>query len=156
SAILNDDPPALARVDGPVPDALARIVSRCLEKQPSARFQTAEDLAFALETLPTSSSSAESIAQSPVPPTGRGPERAAWIALALALLALAGWTYSRLGGARAPAASPIRFQIPPMVELSTPSNFAVSPDGRQLAFYGLGPDRVPRLYLRSMDTLGVR
>ena len=32
-----------------VPPALARVVSRCLEKSPSARFQTARDLVFCLE-----------------------------------------------------------------------------------------------------------
>ena len=46
AAILRDDPPALdpARV----PSALQRIVTRCLEKRPDERFQSARDLAFAL------------------------------------------------------------------------------------------------------------
>ena len=49
TAILNEDPPDLIATDRPIPPALARIVDRCLEKSPSARFQTASDLAFALE-----------------------------------------------------------------------------------------------------------
>jgi Tol biopolymer transport system component len=51
SAILNQDPPELARVNGPVPPALERIVRHCLEKEPSRRFRSAHDLAFALEAL---------------------------------------------------------------------------------------------------------
>ena len=45
------DPPELARSDEPVPPTLERIVRRCLEKDPSQRFRSAHDLAFALEAL---------------------------------------------------------------------------------------------------------
>ena len=51
AAILNEDPPDLSAAAAAVPPALVRIVSRCLEKNPSERFQTASDLAFALESL---------------------------------------------------------------------------------------------------------
>ena len=34
----------------PVPPAVMRVVSRCLEKQPASRFQSASDLAFALQS----------------------------------------------------------------------------------------------------------
>ncbi|MCL6646463.1 MAG: serine/threonine protein kinase, partial [Dehalococcoidia bacterium] len=49
SAILKAEPPPLDRTDAPVRPALERIVRRCLEKQPSERFQSARDLAFQLE-----------------------------------------------------------------------------------------------------------
>ena len=45
-AILHDEPPPLAGV----PPALAQLIRRCLEKDPEARFQSARDFAFALET----------------------------------------------------------------------------------------------------------
>lgn len=51
SAIVNDDPPALKGVD----TAVERLVRRCLEKEPAARFQNARDLVFHLENLPTTS-----------------------------------------------------------------------------------------------------
>ncbi len=47
SAILKEEP----ALDGTVPPALQRIVHRCLEKDPEQRFQSARDLAFALEAL---------------------------------------------------------------------------------------------------------
>jgi serine/threonine protein kinase len=46
--ILYEDPPTLGP---PVPQALQRIVSRCLEKRPEDRFSSAHDLALALEAL---------------------------------------------------------------------------------------------------------
>ena len=50
NAILHDDVPALGSAAASVPVALDRIVRRCLEKDPDARFQSARDLAFALDT----------------------------------------------------------------------------------------------------------
>ena len=50
NAILHDDVPALGAAAANVPVALDRIVRRCLEKDPDARFQSARDLAFALDT----------------------------------------------------------------------------------------------------------
>jgi len=49
SRILKHDP-ALRRSEG-IPPGLGRIVARCLEKSPRDRFQSARDLAFALEAL---------------------------------------------------------------------------------------------------------
>ena len=40
SAILNDDPPDLPITERHIPQALARIVDRCLEKAPASRFQS--------------------------------------------------------------------------------------------------------------------
>jgi eukaryotic-like serine/threonine-protein kinase len=51
TSILKDDPPELSEMDHPVAPGLERIVRRCLEKQPEQRFQSAKDLAFALEAL---------------------------------------------------------------------------------------------------------
>jgi serine/threonine protein kinase len=49
SAILNDDPPEVLSAARPVPKAVSRIITRCLEKAPASRFQSAADLGFALE-----------------------------------------------------------------------------------------------------------
>ena len=50
AAVLKEEPPLPLPAE--VWPALARIVSRCLEKTREARFQSARDLAFALESLP--------------------------------------------------------------------------------------------------------
>ena len=57
SAILREDPPALMPTGG-VPPELERIIRRCLEKAPPNRFQSADDLAFALEAVPATATAA--------------------------------------------------------------------------------------------------
>jgi serine/threonine protein kinase len=60
TAILREDPPEDA-IAG-VPPAIERIVRRCLEKKPEARFRSAHDLAFALEAFSgTTSASAPNL-----------------------------------------------------------------------------------------------
>ena len=51
AAIMNDEPLDLSVIQPDLPLALSPIVRRCLEKQPERRFQSASDLAFALESI---------------------------------------------------------------------------------------------------------
>src|SRR6185437_6184668 len=51
SSILKEEPPELSATGRDVPPLLERIVHHCLEKDPAARFQSARDVAFALEAL---------------------------------------------------------------------------------------------------------
>jgi WD40 repeat protein len=51
NAILHDEPPTLPQCGREVPPALDAILRHCLEKGPDERFQSARDLAFALEGL---------------------------------------------------------------------------------------------------------
>jgi len=48
-AILDEEPPDLLEVSKHCPPALARIVRHCMEKNPRERFQSARDLAIALD-----------------------------------------------------------------------------------------------------------
>jgi serine/threonine protein kinase/tetratricopeptide (TPR) repeat protein len=48
NAILKEEPTDLRSLTGDLSPSLANIVRRCLEKRPEARFQTGQDLAFAL------------------------------------------------------------------------------------------------------------
>ncbi len=51
SAILNDDPPEVKLSNSSLSGILDRIVRRCLEKRPDDRFQSASDVAYAIEAL---------------------------------------------------------------------------------------------------------
>src|SRR5436190_1922352 len=66
-AVLTKDPPNLDTSRHSISPALDRIVGRCLEKSPDLRFQSATDLAFALESLstvsPTSSPKVDAVAR---------------------------------------------------------------------------------------------
>ncbi len=68
TAILTREPPALTAVVEGIRPGLDRIVRRCLEKEPEQRFQSARDLAFALESLGDSQSTIPH-AQVSVPPS---------------------------------------------------------------------------------------
>jgi Tol biopolymer transport system component len=90
TAILKDDPAELSEMTHPVAPGLERIVRRCLEKQPEQRFQSAKDLAFALEALSgTTSRTAANVAITDGVQTGAATPRR-WIGYAvMAVLGLA-------------------------------------------------------------------
>lgn len=88
-AILNEEPSRLSQIAPVTPPGLQRIVKRCLEKNPEQRFQSASDLAFALEALSDSGSAA---VNSSAAPRQMNRNRARWAlgvagATALALVA---------------------------------------------------------------------
>lgn len=66
SSILKEEPPDFS-AGRDVPPLLQRIVHHCLEKDPADRFQSARDIAFALEALPSISSPAASATSSAAP-----------------------------------------------------------------------------------------
>src|SRR6185369_267513 len=51
NAILKEEPPAIVDTNPNIAPALERVVWHCLEKAPERRFQSASDVAFALESL---------------------------------------------------------------------------------------------------------
>jgi len=55
TAVLREDPPENNLQESSVPLSFQQIVRHCLEKEPENRFQSARDLAFALETLSNAS-----------------------------------------------------------------------------------------------------
>jgi len=138
AAILKEDPPD--DLPATVPSALARIVSRCLEKARDARFQSARDLAFALEFLSGSASTASPVAIAATPPeTGAAPVR--WRPAVAAGIVL--WTIGVTAAAwlmRGPSTS--AFENPlANAEISYITNWEgneegaeISPDGRLVAF----------------------
>jgi len=143
TAILREDPPDLGVARSGLSSSLERIVRHCMEKNPPERFQTARDVAFALEALSGSGGSASgerlSVPVGDAPPRGgRASSRVAALPGAIAgvllvVSAFAGgawwsapnaewateWIGHDLGG------SPVAFQP------------RVSPDGRDLAFLAM-------------------
>jgi serine/threonine protein kinase/Tol biopolymer transport system component len=148
SAILRSEPRDLSVVTaGHVAPGLERIVQRCLEKEPGRRFQSTRDLAFALETLESHSGASAVISPDPVPIGSTRRERTAWllgIAMTIlsAILAVPAAMYLRLANA-AVLTTRLDFVTPPTAD---PLGFALSPDGRRLAFV-----TDAGLSLRSLD-----
>jgi Tol biopolymer transport system component/tRNA A-37 threonylcarbamoyl transferase component Bud32 len=133
SAVLRDEPKPVTEIRIDVPGELARIVARCLRKDPARRFQHMDDLKVALEELKEESESGKLVAApAPSAQPARGVKRylmGAGIAGALALGVLAVWYFA--------------FRTPPEIALhAVPlTSFqgvqeapSFSPDGNQVAF----------------------
>jgi serine/threonine protein kinase len=145
SAILREDPPELATIDPNLPAALDRIVRHCLEKSPAERFQSAQDLAFQLESL-SSPSSTSQIVQA-VAPSRRKPVIAA-TAVVAALLAGGGLGRALFRNSGPDLAS-YRFTAL-ATEEGLKTEPAWSPDGKTIAYTGR-VDGVSQLFTRALD-----
>ena len=89
TAILNREAPDLRDSVPNLPAILYRIAARCLAKAPEARFQTANDLVFDLETCAELSWAPSGVPASSVPAPGRVSWKLAAIAAAVVALAIA-------------------------------------------------------------------
>ena len=128
SAILNEDPAAISQILPGTPPSLQKIVHRCLEKNPEQRFQSASDLAFALEALSDSGTSSTSAQLQP----GKSSRRWMYLAVgsAIVLVAVLIIVFSRYRSALIP---PVEWvQITNFADSVTSPAF--SPDGRMLTF----------------------
>src|SRR5215469_6001707 len=109
SAILQEDPPRISQISPSVPSSLQRVVHRCLEKNPEQRFQSAHDIAFALEAVSDSSNAV----MLPVKERASA-KKLVWIAAAVAALIIAAaviiWW-------RIPVAVPVTIGTKPRAEL---------------------------------------
>ena len=153
TAILEKAPADLAQADRRVSPALSRLVDRCLEKTPAARFQSTRDLAFALDASQSASGVDAAGGHSPQRP--RRPYRWHLVAAGL-LVATLGLAWPALQHLReAPAIAPVsRFEIatPPTPDAFT---FALSPDGRALAFIAAN-EATQQIWIRGFDEVVAR
>jgi hypothetical protein len=165
SAILREPPATLASTsDRPIPPALVRLVERCLEKSPAARFQSTTDLAFALKAI-SQGDAIGTTAVGALPRITAASGRREWLAwglVAVVSLALIGTLLAwrlRPAPALAPA---ILFTVPPpeagSIGVGGGVAMAISPDGTQLVFganSGAAPSR-PSLWVRSLASIEAR
>ncbi len=96
SAVLKAEPPPLTETQQNIPPGLARIVEHCLEKDADNRFQSARDVAFALEAFSGSSGSGVAATVSASVPS-KSRSRALMIAIGTGVLAaVVAFTAARL------------------------------------------------------------
>jgi len=93
AAILSAPAPELPAGISDAPPELGRLIGRCLEKQPEARFQSASDLAFALRSVATASATGPAAFEAAEPaharPSAPAAKRRPWMvagAVAVAVL----------------------------------------------------------------------
>jgi len=109
AAILKEEPPELAGEGKKIPPGVDRIVRHCLEKNPAERFQSARDLAFNLEALSGTTSSAVNAVQAGGAP--RRTRKLAFAAAGTAGLILVGLATYFLGRNSARMAEPTYHQL---------------------------------------------
>jgi len=131
-----------------VPSQVRRMLKRCLEKDPQKRLRDIGDaMALLEEEAPP-----PSVAAIAAPPSRIG--KLAWVVAALALLAAGALAFIHFRETP-PVAETVRFRdaLPENGSFTITGVSALSPDGRKLAFSAAGADGVPRVWLRSMDSL---
>jgi len=131
SAILKDDPPDLATTERNVPAVLNRVVHRCLEKNPEARYQSAHDLAFHLDSITSTSDSGPSVALAqPRKTRSNSLLRAIGLAALIVAVAATAWWLGRKSEANS---GPVKFlRLTDFASLEESPAF--SPDGKSVAF----------------------
>jgi serine/threonine protein kinase len=151
AAILTVEPQAVSAIQPMTPPALDRVVKRCLAKDPDDRWQTARDLMSELKWISEGNSQAG--AATPASTRRRDRGRLSWIVAAIAMLGLVASlpiaiTHLRMSPAKATAA---RFTMMPPEKNTFETSFALSPDGRRIAFVAAS-DAGPQLWIRPLDS----
>ena len=129
TAILREEPQALNDAGWQGPPELQRILVRCLEKNVERRFQSASDLAFAIESLSGASAGMPTAKRVPQPKSRRA--WLPWVIAAALLMGTAVWEISR--PAAAPANPLEKSHFTRVTDLKS-VEAAISPDGRFVAF----------------------
>ncbi len=154
AAVLKGEPDWTALPAG-TPPPIRRLLRRCLEKDRKRRLPDAADARLEIDEALTTPTAADGVSVSGAPATtassrGRLPWMAA-LAVAAALIAvMAVPTLRYLRQAPPPAPPEVRVDITTPAA-DRPSEFAISPDGRQIVF-AAADGRVSRLWLRSLAT----
>jgi eukaryotic-like serine/threonine-protein kinase len=144
NAILNDDPPEMSSSASHAVPAVSRIVLRCLEKSRGERFQSARDLAFALDAVSGSTSQSVVTAAHAAQPASRRRAVPMVIAALIAAVAIAATAYflgrASSGSSPAPKFTQLTFASGPETQP------AISPNGENFAFVRDGD-----IYLQRTD-----
>ena len=145
NAILTADPPELAQSKANIPPALERIARHCLEKHPEARFQSASDIAFDLESVSGLSGAGA--------PSGQKPPRR-WRALlwfAASVLAVAALAGAFVVGRRSAATSRTSFQRLTFQQ-GIVRNARFASDGETIVYSATWPPFHPQVFTTGSDS----
>ena len=155
-AIAHEAPEPLARYRANVPDDLQRIVSKCLAKEPRARYQNIEEVPVDLRAIDLSAAAVGARISRPPAPAERQVRPPLWrLALPWSVAAvgviLAVWGLVRTAKApRAPVERFTTYLSGADRQSGYSPSFALSPDGRKLV-YTSPYETTSQLFLRDLD-----
>jgi eukaryotic-like serine/threonine-protein kinase len=150
SAVLRDDPKPLGEIREDIPPEFARIIVRCLRKEPGRRFQHMADLAVALEEVMEESEAGQRAVAVSERPRRR---RVLWIAAAAVAIVAGGAAVWRLRTApdrdASVAAQASQITVAPGLSMGA----SLNPDGSSMAFSSNRSGRF-EIYVRSTSPRG--
>jgi serine/threonine protein kinase len=154
-SILNRAPVPLVRLNPELPAELESITGKCLVKDRELRYQHASEIRADLRRLKRRLESSGSDLQ----PAGvEGPARsritrreiAAWFVTVSSLVVLTWFVFAHTGQPH-PSRIPFRLSLlPPRDSSFVQNGFAISPNGRQVAFVAAATNGKNKLWLRAM------
>jgi Tol biopolymer transport system component len=152
--------PDLAALPAATPEAIRRLLRRCLQKDPKHRLHDIADARLELQDVATASEGHAAMAG---PAARTRLERVAWpVAGVLFVGLIAALVWGRAQSARPASADYLAYRtalvLPPAANPGgqTSGRFALSPDGRRLAFVAAGDDGRRQLWLRSLDDISAK
>jgi len=154
NAILKEEPVELTNSQPPIAPALERVVWHCLEKSPERRFQSASDVAFALESVSgvTSHPSQPVIIHHDIPASRTwSRERLIWLGVCLLLFAATAALAIAYFSRSAPNIRAARLALAAPEKTTFPNDVTVSPDGLNIAFIATNSDGRRQLWIRPLD-----
>ncbi|HUF48032.1 MAG TPA: protein kinase [Vicinamibacterales bacterium] len=135
SAILRDDPAEMPQGSGTL-STIEPVIRHCLEKQPDERFQSARDLAFALQALSGATTTTSGRVAAMDAPVASGRRRFGLLSIAgAAVLAVAAFALGRMLAPSPDAGTTLSQQFTQLTDdAGVESDPSISPDGASVAF----------------------
>jgi Tol biopolymer transport system component/predicted Ser/Thr protein kinase len=135
------------------PIEFRRLLKRCLEKDSRKRLRDIGDVWELMDHPDRNGEGRGDTARASAALRSRLTQIVWPSAAAVAILGLAAVSFLHFREAPPASPSPVRFQLSPPDGVNFGDYLALSPDGRQLAFTGVGSDGRVRLYVRPLDSL---
>jgi Tol biopolymer transport system component len=153
AAIVSQHPAPISSVTQVTPPALDHVVSRCLEKDPDDRWQSAHDVASELRWI--SEAGSQAWVAVPISVRRKTRERMAWGLFAAALVATLAFAFLWKGAQQTAPPRVVRSALlfPEGVRPDYGiGGLAISPDGTQVVYSAIGADKGAQIWHRALDS----
>jgi eukaryotic-like serine/threonine-protein kinase len=155
AAVIMKDPD-WAQLPAATPMRVRVSLQRCLQKDPKQRLRDIGEARISLDEVLSGAPEATATSSTPAPiPFWR--RALPWALFGVTAVGLTALAFVHFGE-KPPVAEPVHLEMPLPDKAIMPDTgtFALSPDGRQFAFFAAGPDGMQDLWIRSLDLAEAR